>query len=248
MPRSRSSKKVKTKHHGAKAKAGGDLSQAEIWDDSALIRSWNDAVAEYEYYHSIHAKGEDVEEILRRAENGELDDEDVGGGGGGGGGASKGVSGEWHDVDQNNVTVQDAVDNDDDDEVEDGEVPDDSELLAAKTALTQRVTSEASQTGHVEQRERYQQPTATTTKVVDSSTTSSIPTQHDHAGYQNTIQNTTPTMGPNLPTTNEQDPDPISTTDQTLENIKMAYYWAGYYSGLHDGQRQSRQGGGGGGV
>lgn len=29
------------------------------------------------------------------------------------------------------------------------------------------------------------------------------------------------------------------TTDQTLENLKMAYYWAGYYSGLYDGQRQS---------
>lgn len=27
-------------------------------------------------------------------------------------------------------------------------------------------------------------------------------------------------------------------TDQALENIKMAYYWAGYYSGLYDGQRQ----------
>lgn len=27
--------------------------------------------------------------------------------------------------------------------------------------------------------------------------------------------------------------------DQTLENLKMAYYWAGYYSGLYDGQRHS---------
>ncbi|OCT51946.1 hypothetical protein CLCR_09155 [Cladophialophora carrionii] len=52
------------------------LTQAEIWDDSALIRSWNDALAEYEYYHSIHARGEDVEEILRKAEAGELDDGD----------------------------------------------------------------------------------------------------------------------------------------------------------------------------
>jgi hypothetical protein len=26
--------------------------------------------------------------------------------------------------------------------------------------------------------------------------------------------------------------------DQILENVKMAYYWAGYYSGLYDGQRQ----------
>src|ERR1700749_1259746 len=64
-------KKQKTKHT-----ASGELSQTEIWDDTALIRSWNDALAEYEYYHSIHARGEDVEEILRKAEAGELDDED----------------------------------------------------------------------------------------------------------------------------------------------------------------------------
>jgi len=41
-------------------------------------------------------------------------------------------------------------------------------------------------------------------------------------------------------------PAPASTsipaTDSiTLENIKMAYYWAGYYSGLHDGQQQQQQ-------
>jgi hypothetical protein len=28
--------------------------------------------------------------------------------------------------------------------------------------------------------------------------------------------------------------------DQTLENLKMAYYWAGYYSGLYDGQQQAK--------
>jgi hypothetical protein len=62
------------------------LSHEEIWDDSALIRSWDEAVAEYEvsfhrdsptyllanwtlkFYHSIAARGEDVEEVLRLAE------------------------------------------------------------------------------------------------------------------------------------------------------------------------------------
>jgi hypothetical protein len=43
MPKS---KKAKTKHYSSKNSA--ELSQAEIWDDSALIRSWNEAVAEYE--------------------------------------------------------------------------------------------------------------------------------------------------------------------------------------------------------
>jgi hypothetical protein len=26
--------------------------------------------------------------------------------------------------------------------------------------------------------------------------------------------------------------------DQVLENIKMAYWWAGYYSGLYEGQQR----------
>lgn len=63
----------------------GVLTQEEIWDDSALIESWDEALEEYKVssstihvtiffanvcqrYHSIHAKGEDMEEILRQAE------------------------------------------------------------------------------------------------------------------------------------------------------------------------------------
>ena len=64
-------KRQKTRH----GELGNALSQAEIWDDSALIRSWNDTVAEYDYYHSIHARGEDVDEVLRKAEMGALDEE-----------------------------------------------------------------------------------------------------------------------------------------------------------------------------
>jgi len=37
------------------------MSHAEIWDDSALVESWNEALMEYEYYHSLHARGEKVE-------------------------------------------------------------------------------------------------------------------------------------------------------------------------------------------
>ena len=63
------------------------LSQEEIWDDSALIQSWDDALEEYKVcgcainmdrrltkqiplklYHSIHARGERVEDVLRAAE------------------------------------------------------------------------------------------------------------------------------------------------------------------------------------
>ena len=60
------------------------MSHAEIWDDSALVESWNEALEEYkvylhltcyiyshsninlsQHYHSIHARGEKVEDVLR---------------------------------------------------------------------------------------------------------------------------------------------------------------------------------------
>ncbi|KAK4186578.1 hypothetical protein QBC35DRAFT_266176 [Podospora australis] len=39
------------------------LTHEEIWDDSVLVDSWNQALAEYNKYHSIHAKGGTLEEI-----------------------------------------------------------------------------------------------------------------------------------------------------------------------------------------
>ncbi|KAJ6030124.1 hypothetical protein N7499_012542, partial [Penicillium canescens] len=51
-----------------KNKKAKTLTQEEIWDDSALLQSWDEAVEEYQLYHSIHAKGENVEDVLREAE------------------------------------------------------------------------------------------------------------------------------------------------------------------------------------
>jgi hypothetical protein len=52
------------------------LSHAEVWDDSALVTSWNEALAEYKKYNSMAAKGEKVEVILDQAENDDPIDED----------------------------------------------------------------------------------------------------------------------------------------------------------------------------
>ncbi|VUC33450.1 unnamed protein product [Clonostachys rosea] len=52
------------------AQASSGLTHDEIWDDSALIESWNDALAEYKKYHSIHAKGGSLEDLERAAESG----------------------------------------------------------------------------------------------------------------------------------------------------------------------------------
>ncbi|GAB7334989.1 hypothetical protein MBLNU13_g06857t1 [Cladosporium sp. NU13] len=46
---------------------GDNLSHEEVWDDSALQDSWNDALAEYKKYHSLAAKGEqvDIDELAK---------------------------------------------------------------------------------------------------------------------------------------------------------------------------------------
>ncbi|KAF7932795.1 uncharacterized protein EAE98_004094 [Botrytis deweyae] len=46
-----------------------NASHAEVWDDSTLVDSWNEALQEYEKYHSIHARGEKVEDVLNAFEN-----------------------------------------------------------------------------------------------------------------------------------------------------------------------------------
>ncbi|RFU75014.1 hypothetical protein TARUN_7245 [Trichoderma arundinaceum] len=40
-----------------------DPQHEEVWDDSLLINSWNQALQEYKKYHSIHAKGGSVRDL-----------------------------------------------------------------------------------------------------------------------------------------------------------------------------------------
>ncbi|KAI1842720.1 hypothetical protein JX266_011041 [Neoarthrinium moseri] len=47
-----------------------NLTHEEIWDDSSLVNSWNDALEEYKKYHSIHSKGGNVDDILQQNEAG----------------------------------------------------------------------------------------------------------------------------------------------------------------------------------
>ncbi|GAW25380.1 putative SMN family protein Smn1 [Rosellinia necatrix] len=47
--------------------ASGDreLTHNEIWDDSALIDSWDQALEEYKKYHSLHKNGGNVKDLLK---------------------------------------------------------------------------------------------------------------------------------------------------------------------------------------
>ncbi|KAI0018289.1 hypothetical protein F4780DRAFT_752198 [Xylariomycetidae sp. FL0641] len=40
------------------------MSHEEVWDDSTLIDSWNEALDEYKRYHSIHRYGGNVDDLL----------------------------------------------------------------------------------------------------------------------------------------------------------------------------------------
>lgn len=54
---------------------GIDLNDKNAWDDSFLQNSWNDAVAEYEKYHSIAKSGKRLEDALTQEELRELRDD-----------------------------------------------------------------------------------------------------------------------------------------------------------------------------
>ncbi|OKL59244.1 hypothetical protein UA08_05729 [Talaromyces atroroseus] len=144
----------------------GDLSHEEIWDDSALVRSWDDAVEEYNLYHSIHARGEDVDEVLNRAE-------------------------------REGADVAAGIDIEKDDEsmgIEDD---------AGKAA-----------------------------KLEEQDITADEPSPSN-------VRNAVPlTAGPGgAPSV----PDALlgQVQDPALKNLMMAWYFAGYYTGLYEGQRQA---------
>ncbi|OAP54442.1 hypothetical protein AYL99_11543 [Fonsecaea erecta] len=238
-------KKQKTKH----SSTGQELSQAEIWDDSALIRSWNDALAEYEYYHSIHARGEDVEEILRKAEMGELDDDDDDDSNNGNNenetniNAGGHASAQWRPV-HPEPPAEAAVSNGNENadvardtrsesgELEDGECVSSQEDAHGSKPLDleqkRRAAMDQFQSMLVEPEKQQERPPQSTLGQPSSTRTATT---------------AVPLIGPSLPPATagaNGQATPTPSQDQTLENIKMAYYWAGYYSGLYDGQRQAQ--------
>ncbi|ETI22111.1 hypothetical protein G647_06183 [Cladophialophora carrionii CBS 160.54] len=219
------SKRKRQKTAAATTTATRTLTQAEIWDDSALIRSWNDALAEYEYYHSIHARGEDVEEILRKAEAGELDDGDDqqtsaasksshSEDGAPTTAAAHGINGRMKGTDEA-VTRAETADGVGDDEAEEGELVEEEDETVAANAR--------------------RGPFATKLNVGATATAPMIGPGQPPGHADMSLH---PAATDNV--ADEKGPPKSAAQDQTLENIKMAYYWAGYYSGLYDGQRQAQ--------
>ncbi|KAL8855928.1 MAG: hypothetical protein Q9178_007442 [Gyalolechia marmorata] len=142
------------------------LSHEVVWDDSALLESWDAALQEYQLYHSIHDRGEMVEDALREVE------------------AAEGttLTNGHQSADNRPVDSGDALLQTDDLEgggVDDGEVEDG------------QIGEEASVDREAE-------------GVVEE-----IATSQQHV------------------------------QDESLKNLVMAWYYAGYYTGLHNGEKQS---------
>ncbi|KAN0085137.1 hypothetical protein V8E54_001604 [Elaphomyces granulatus] len=153
-----------------------ELTQDEIWDDSALVRSWDEAVEEYKLYHSIHAKGENVEEILQAAEA-----------------AERTVDGQVDDVESMQTNIVEA------------EVAGDEADRESHGAKGKRQADEP--------------------EVAPS--TAKPPLETENVGGATwTIPGRM-----NIP----------EVQDEGLKNLMMAWYFAGYYTGLYEGQRQARQ-------
>ncbi|KAL9629691.1 MAG: hypothetical protein Q9204_005132 [Flavoplaca sp. TL-2023a] len=98
-----------------------NLSHEEIWDDSALVNSWDLALQEYQLYHSIHARGEKVEDFIREAE----DPEEV----------PKDKRQDIGMMNSDNLNGMPHAQEPGDEEVEDGEIEDD--LLVNKGTMQQ---------------------------------------------------------------------------------------------------------------
>ncbi|KGO36451.1 Survival motor neuron [Penicillium expansum] len=144
------------------------LTHAEVWDDSALVQSWDDAVEEYQHYWSIHAKGENVDDVLKEAE---------------GTGITPAVG--YGDGESAKATDDNAT------KPENEDVP---------MTIDDHTSESAPQPS---------QPVADASSAVS---TPAMPMPH---------------------------PIMANVQDESLKNLMMSWYYAGYYTGLHEGQQQA---------
>ncbi|KAJ5238625.1 hypothetical protein N7468_003244 [Penicillium chermesinum] len=158
-----------------KSKRNKALSHEAIWDDSSLVQSWDDVEEEYKLYHSIHAKGENVEDVLREAR----------------GAQEAGL--------ENDTRISMQVD------------IDDAGNLGTETEANDLNPDAASDAPPV-------------TAAAPSSSAEAAQGSSAHPG-------TLPMPQPVL----------ASAQDENLKNLMMAWYYAGYYTGLYEGQQKANK-------
>ncbi|MCJ1315269.1 hypothetical protein MMC15_000585 [Xylographa vitiligo] len=175
---------------GKKRKA---LSLEEIWDDSALIQSWDDALEEYKLYHSIHARGERVEDVLLATQ-----------------GEDQPMTSD-HSLLVDEVTTQPNYRPGD-------EFLEDRELEGTEVAMSNARQPDI----------EHQETPSTKPRVPIRPSETDIPelTQNSPELTQNSSSIPQGVIG-------------ASTLAEAQKNLMMSWYWAGYYTGFYEGQKQA---------
>ncbi|KAI9797821.1 MAG: hypothetical protein M1833_005324 [Piccolia ochrophora] len=190
------------------AKKSKHLSHEQIWDDSALIQSWDEALEEYKLYHSMHARGETVDKVL---EDADMQDVAVHQGDRT---ASTSANAAFDRIrsDEGNARhekTHDPLTGADYDELEDGEVDEGAEEGAIRTTPQQDMH-----------------------RGEESTIQPSLPTEHQTGGKATKSRSGMADVVPELLSNGVE--------DSGLKNLMMSWYYAGYYTGLYEGQQQAK--------
>ncbi|KAF7896467.1 hypothetical protein EAF00_006481 [Botryotinia globosa] len=162
-------------------------SHAEVWDDSTLVDSWNEALQEYEKYHSIHARGEKVEDVLNAFEN-----------------QSNGLQVRLLPTVITLLTFR-----------REGEMNEDNGKVVEEPLEE-----------NVDMQSEFEQ-------IDDHTQTANEPKVNDKPASKATKSGSSSSKAPILP------PQLIGQVhDENLKNLLMSWYYAGYYTGLYEGQQQ----------
>ncbi|KAL8991700.1 MAG: hypothetical protein Q9169_007731 [Polycauliona sp. 2 TL-2023] len=185
------------------------LSHEEIWDDSALVDSWELALQEYQLYHSIHARGERVEDVLEEAEDPEELPEH-----------EEGDVGTAAPNNMNGIPQAQKLENE---EVEDGEIEDEEVVgIGAKDETVQMKDEKPTGQQH------YAPPPSMDASAQRIPEAPAVPAMLMNGGETQCAAlsvHEAVLMG-------------AAGHDEGLKNLMMSWYYAGYYTGLYEGRKQ----------
>lgn len=238
------------------------LTQEQIWDDSTLISTWDAALEEYKKYHSITARGEDVEEVLKAEAEAEESARDE---------ARLKREAVWEEERRREMEDDDAEMGGEEGEVK---VEVKEEQLSSASVVGQPAAAEAGSStpvnpllGKLRAAMAEVKEGSVGGSVQTSAGTSSAPTpqiedtesvqaeaspmQNEEAQVEATRAEATPQahmeVPPGMPAIgggkSAHDVDAESAradfcgvADETMRNLMMSWYWAGYYTGLQEGR------------
>ncbi|KAF2809541.1 uncharacterized protein BDZ99DRAFT_520890 [Mytilinidion resinicola] len=183
-----------------------DFNDRRAWDDSALVSSWEGALAEYKRYHSVHLEGKRVEDVLSPEELIELRRE-------------LGHEDEEIEVDKKPKKKK----------AKKPKASGNDHPMADESAVPEEMNGT-----EMEDQVGFDIPAAQSQALANSKepTTSGQQQPQESADSAAPLQNTAASAAlPQVLLATVQ--------DENMKNIMMAWYYAGYYTGLHEGQQKT---------